>query len=80
MAKLSRVMIECFVDGEELSYEFMIPTPLVESVLEDYRCAVDTQTSLRIDSNVDKRKAVIILSGDLIRHSTIDVIKGKIDD
>lgn len=77
MAKLVTVVIECFVNNSEVKYEFLIKSDKSEKLLDNYRGAVNTVSALRVDYTTGCYKDVMMISGDLLRNSTIQINKGR---
>ena len=71
MTELLTGSIECYVEGNEVKYEFTIPPSKLEGLVADYTVAVNSALSLRINSTGPSHNEIIIISGDLLRNSTL---------
>lgn len=71
------VVIECFINNSEVKYEFLIDSNQSEQLLSDYCVAVNTESILRVNYTTGGFEDVMILSGGLLRNSTIRIDNGE---
>lgn len=77
MSELVTVVIECFFNNNEAKYEFLIESNQSEQLLSDYCVAVTNKSTLRVNYSTGGFKDVMILSGGLLRNSTIRIDNGE---
>ncbi len=63
--------IECFIHDHVLKYEFTVDSSKIERLITDYIEATCSLVPLRLECGGGDDASVVIISGDLIQHSTL---------